>query len=105
MTKEEQDQAAREAYEERMTLEAVGKILDTPEGKRFMYYLFTSLAVTELPAKGLSGEDLHETLGFLRAGHSVFNFVSLIRPQVAAELVARMQKGKREQVLFEDGKG
>lgn len=96
MTPELKAQEDRERIDEaKKYQDALGnirEILNSKAGKGFMKYLFENLEVGELPAKGLEGIDLAETIGFLRAGKSVFEIVSDASPKIASDLFTDIVK-------------
>lgn len=89
----------RERLEEIEATKAVGMISRSSEGQKFLKHLFRTLAVGEVPMRGMSGEELHDFVGFLRAGRAVFNLVAKANPQVAGDLMATIE---RERNVFEE---
>lgn len=100
MDKRLQDQMAedlKERVRHRDTILDIQAILATKNGKNFIKYLFESFEVGSLPPRGLTGEVLMDMLGFLRAGNSVFKIVAEANPEVAALLLAQIEKEKHAQ--------
>lgn len=95
----------QEYREQVNALLAVRKILESPEGQDFMLFLFKTLQVGELPARGIEGIDLHETLGYLRAGHSVYQLAVQANPTTATNLMARIEREKYAEVLSKVSRG
>lgn len=96
---EELDKERREALEHRDVLLSFKIILATEHGRRIVKYLFKSLQVNELPAKGLDGMELHDTLGYLRSGREVFKLVAEADADVAAKLLAEIEKENYAELL------
>ncbi len=82
----------KESIEHRDALLDIRAILATSSGTRFFKYLFKSFDVCELPEQGLEGEILHERIGVLRAGHAMFKLISEANHQVAANILAEVEK-------------
>jgi len=99
------DEDRRAAVEHQDALLAVNAIIHTPSGKKFIKYLFKSLDVCELPELGFTGELLHEKLGFLRAGNSIFKIVAEANHEVAAVLISEIEKEKHEKLYAEHKNG
>lgn len=89
---EELDRERKEALEHRDVLLALRAILPTENGRMVFKYLFKCLQVNELPAKGVDGFLLHDTLGFLRSGREVFKLAAEANTEVAAQLMAEIEK-------------
>lgn len=96
-----------ERIEHRDALLDVRAIVSTSAGIRFFKYLFKSLEVNELPELGLEGNLLHEKMGFLRAGNSIWKLVAEANAQVAANLLAENEKESYEKLVkqFQTGQG
>lgn len=71
-------------------------LLQTKEGQKFVKYLFESLGVGELPEIGVTGEMMHERLGLTRAAQSVFSLISQANAEIAARLLAEIEREKHE---------
>lgn len=103
------DQNHREHSEHQNVLLALGAILNTKNGKELFSYIFKNFDVTGMPEQGLQGNDLHEYLGFLRAGNSLFKLASEASSEVAATLLANTERrrydNQREQYRIENGIG
>lgn len=97
----EQIQEIADRKEHQEAIESVRAILSTNAGKRFIKYLFQSFDVGEFPEKGLSGEYLHDTLGFLRAGQSIFKLVAEVDPAQAGLILGQIEREKYEKKLRE----
>jgi hypothetical protein len=97
----------KEAIEHRDVLLAIGAILKTKEGLQFFKYLFKNLDVAELPDKSMEGNILHEYLGFLRAGNSIYKLACEASSETAAHILAKIEReryeDKYEQFRIENG--
>lgn len=95
------DEERREALEHRDALLDIRAILSTSHGRRFFKYLFKVLDVAELPDIGVEGPLLHERLGFLRVGHSIFKLASEANHEVSGQILAEIEKEKYERLIAE----
>jgi hypothetical protein len=91
-------EAEKEAIEHRDAVLNLKAVLKTDAGRSFIKFLLKSFDVGELPSKGLTGVELHETIGFLRSGQSIFQIVSQAEPEVAAKLLANLEREKYEKL-------
>jgi hypothetical protein len=82
----------KEALEHRDVLLAIAAILKTKEGIQLFSYLFKNFDVTSLPDRSMKGDDLHEYLGFLRAGNSIYKLACEADSESAASLVAKLER-------------
>lgn len=98
-TEFEEDQ--REALEHRDMLMDVRAVLLTSHGQSLFRYLFRNLEVTELPQMGIEGNLLHDHLGFLRAGRSIFKLAAEANPELAGQLLASVEREKHDKLLRE----
>lgn len=89
-----------EDVEHRDVLLAIGVLLKSAEGIQLFAYLFKSLDVATLPERGLEGNDLHDHLGFLRAGNSIYKLVCEADPEIAASILSKLER-KRYERLYE----
>ena len=92
------DESFQEAIEHRDILLDIRLLLSNPAGQRFFKYLFKHFQVGELPEMGLDGVLLADTLGFLRAGNSVFKLVAEANTEVAGRLLAENEKDKYDRL-------
>lgn len=67
-------------------------VLATINGKNFIKYLFKNLEVGQLPEIGWEGNILHDKLGFLRAGKSVYDLVNAADPIATANILVQVTK-------------
>ena len=88
------NQEAKERLEHHAVLLAIQAIVATKPGKDFIKYLFKNFDVGEAAPMGLSGEFLHDRLGFLRAGNSIFKIVAQASPEFAGATLAQIEKEK-----------
>lgn len=98
----------KEAQEHRDVILAIQWVLNTLEGKTFFKYLFKNLEVGILPPVGSEGNFLMDKLGFLRAGNSVFKMACEAAPEVAAEILAKIEKERYAELIAQqdlDGQG
>ena len=100
LIKKEQERIRQETLEHRDVLLAISSILKTKEGLQLFLYLFKNLDVTCVPERGMSEKDLHEYLGFLRAGNSVYKLACEADSETAASLLAKLER-QRYEVLYE----
>ncbi len=91
-----------ERTEHANALRNIDTIMSTPAGRGFMKYLFKHLDVCEMPEFGLQGEILHDRLGFLRAGNSIYKIACEANFEVAAQLMAQIEKEKYAQKIKSD---
>lgn len=80
------------AIEHRDVLLAIRAVIATKSGKVFVKYLFKSLSVAEVPEFGLEGNLLHDRIGVLRAGSSIFKIIAEANFEIAGSLVSEIQK-------------
>lgn len=96
--KELQEQIRKEAIEHRDVLMDIQAIFSQKNGKNFFKYLFKHFNVGEMPETGLQGDMLHEALGLHRAGNSIFKLAAEADPQIAASLLAEIEKERYEEL-------
>lgn len=91
----------------RDVLLAIASIIKTDEGRKLFSYLFDTLEVTNLPDQDLDGKLLFESLGFLRAGNSIYKLVCESASETAASIIAELERkrydDKRERYSIENG--
>lgn len=80
-------------------------VLASVSGKNVFKYLIKTLDVAELPEVGLTGELLIERVGSLRAGNSIFKLLSEANVEVAAALLAKVEKEKQDVLYAEIQEG
>ena len=95
---ESDSEEIKEAIEHRDILLAIRSMLGTPSGRAFFKYLFKHFQVGELPEMGLDGTMLADTLGFLRAGNSVFKLVAEADAEMAGKFLAENEKEKYDRL-------
>ena len=83
-------QSNKEAIEQRDAQLNLKAILATDPGRNFIKFLLVNFDVGELPEQGIEGVELHETIGFLRAGQSIFQIVSQANRKIAGEILANI---------------
>lgn len=85
--------------EHRDVLLSIAAILKTKEGLQFFKYLFKHLEVATVPDQGMEGNALHDFLGFLRAGNSIYKLVCEADFKTAADLLAKLEREKYERLV------
>lgn len=95
----QQERERQERLEHRDVLLAIAALIKTPEGQKLFEYLFKNFEVVTLPPNNLTGELLHEQLGFLRAGNSIYKLVCEAASESAASILAKTER-KRYEDLF-----
>jgi hypothetical protein len=98
--KREQEEIRREQLEHRDVLLAISAIIKTKEGQQLFSYLFKNFEATSLPDRSMEGSTLHEYLGFLRAGNSIYKLACEADSETAASLIAKLER-KRYEYLYE----
>lgn len=91
----------QDAIEHRDALLDVRAVLATISGRNFFKYLFKSFEVGVLPDYGLEGNFLHDKLGFLRAGNSIFKLVAEADAEQAATILAKIEKDRYAKLYSE----
>ena len=84
----------QEALEHRDVLLAISAILKTKEGLQLFNYLFKNFEVMTAPSVGMQGLELHEYLGFLRAGNSIYKLACEANYEVAANILAKQERDR-----------
>jgi hypothetical protein len=107
LQKYEAEKERQEAIEHRDVLLAIGALIKTKEGQQFFKYCFKNFEVGNLPDKSASGEFLHECLGFLRAGNSIYKLACEADFEEAARILAKTERERYEdkynRFRFENG--
>ena len=91
----------REYILERDAIMNLGSVLKTQPGREFMKYLFRTMLVGDVPPAGLSGELLHDMLGAMRAGKTVYNLAAQADAEVVATLMAQNEKERYAQSMVQ----
>ncbi len=99
------EQVRKEALEHGNMLLALRAILATEHGRTFFKYLFKTFQVNELPAQGVDGMMLHDTLGYLRSGRAIFKIAAEANAIVAAELLAQNEKEAYDELMAQNRNG
>lgn len=89
----------REQSEQQAVLIAIASLIKTSDGKKIFKYLFKSLDVTGLPDLEMKDNKLHEYLGFLRAGQSIYNLTCAADPDAAALILSKLEREKHERTI------
>lgn len=90
----QQEKELQDRREHQITLMAVASLLQTKEGKQLFKYLFKNMEVMTTPPLGMSGMDLHEYLGFLRAGNSIYKLACEANSEEAALILAKLERDR-----------
>ncbi len=109
MTKKPQNtpEEIRDALEHRDVVMNVQAVLATTPGRVLFKYLFKSFDVAQAPISGLDGDMLHDHLGFLRSGTSIFKLACEANAETAASLLAEIEKERYAKIYadFNIGQG
>ena len=89
----------QEQLEHRDVLLALGVLLQMKEGQQFLKYLFKHFDVACVPEIGLEGKELHEYLGFLRAGNSIYKLVCEADFEKAALLLSKLERERYDKII------
>lgn len=95
----EKDLEIKERLEHRNVILALQAILNSPSGRVLFSYLFKHFEVAQPVEFGIEGAHLHERLGFLRAGNSVFKLASEADHAVAAEILTKIEKDRYDELI------
>jgi hypothetical protein len=98
LLKYHQEKQRKEQIEHRDVLLAIGAIVGTKEGQQLFKYLFKNLEVNTLPDITLKGEVLHESLGFLRAGNSIYKLACEAASETTAHIMAKIERERYEEL-------
>lgn len=96
-----EEKQRRENTEHRDVLLAIASIIQTKEGEKLFKYLFKSFEVAQLPDREMKGEELHEYLGFLRAGNSVYKLVCEAEANIAGSILSKLERERYDDKLRE----
>lgn len=88
----------QEELEHRDVLLAIGAILKNKEGQQLFKYLFKTLDVICDPPPGMEGNILHEYLGHLRAGNSVYKLVCEADFEIAASILSKLERERYDEL-------
>lgn len=91
-------QERQELLEHRDVLLAIASILKLPEGIQIFKYLFKNFDVAELPSRSMEGNILHEYLGFLRAGNSIYKLVCEADFKIAASILSNLERERYDKL-------
>lgn len=91
----------QESVEHRDALLSIASILQTKEGEKLFKYLFKNFEVANLPPKGMEDKELHEYLGYLRAGNSVYKLVCEADANIAASILSKLERERYDHKLEE----
>ena len=93
------DKDRQESLEHRDVLLAIAAIIKSKEGINLFKYLFKNLEVACLPDKAETDNFLHEHLGFLRAGNSIYKLACEADYEVTANILARIERERYDDKL------
>lgn len=74
---------------------AIRAILQTPEGITLFSYLYKNLDVMCVP-EDKQGDELHQYLGHLRAGNSIFKLASEANSEQSAKILANLERKRND---------
>lgn len=94
----QKEEERREQLEHRDVLLAIGVLLKLKEGQQLFKYLFKNLEITTAPVQGMEGNELHEYLGFLRAGNSIYKLVCEADADIAASILSKLERERYEHI-------
>ncbi len=97
----EREQEIKLALEHRDMLLDVRAVLGTTSGRNLFKYLFKHFDVAALPEDGLENDLLRERIGVLKAGSAIFKLACEANFEIAAELLAKLEK-ERYDAIYED---
>lgn len=95
----ENNKEYQEQIEHRDVLLAIGVLLKMKEGKQIFSYLFKNIDVCCVPEEGLEGNMLHEYLGFLRAGNSIYKLVCEADYEEAGNILSEIERKKYDDLI------
>lgn len=96
-----EEKERQENVEHRDALLAIASIVKTKEGQKLFRYLFKNFEVANLPDRGLDEKDLHEYLGFLRAGNSIYKLVCEADADIAGNILSKLERERYDHKLAE----
>jgi len=94
------EQERKERLEHRDVLLSIASLIKTDEGQKLFKYLFKNLEVSQVPPQGLEGNQLHEYLGFLRAGNTIYKLACEAASETSASILAKLER-ERYDDLYE----
>lgn len=94
LSKYQENKQRQEELEHRDVLLAIAVILKTNEGLQLFRYLFKNLEIATVPDPGMEGTELHDYLGFLRAGNSIYKLACEADFKITASLLAKLEREK-----------
>lgn len=86
----------KEAVKEQQAIKDIRSIITTQTGRSFLKYLLVTLDFGKMPEPGLPDNLLHDYMGFLRAGNSVFKLIAAADPSLAGQIIAQIEKERNE---------
>lgn len=101
MRQEKTQEEISEAIEHRDIILDVRAVLATNAGKNLFKYLFKHFEVAQSVPQGFEGMMLHEWLGFMRAGNSIFKLAAESDFIEASRLLAKIEK-ERYDAVYKD---
>lgn len=94
-----------DAIEHRDVLINLRAVLKTVSGREVFKYLFKHFRVTDFPQIGLEGPMLHDNIGMMRAGRSIWEIAAEADPETAATLLAQTEKERYAKLYSENSDG
>lgn len=92
----------REMLDHRKAIEAIATILKMDAGRKTFEYLLKHISPVQLPELGLEGALMHDRMGFCRAGRSIYDLAVQADFKIAAEIMAKVEKEKLDEIAYED---
>jgi len=89
-----EERERKEAKEHQDVLIAIATLLKHREGIQLFRYMFKNFEVMTTPPLGMHGMDLHEYLGFLRAGNSIYKLACEADSESAASILAKLERDR-----------
>ena len=96
-----EEKERQENIEHRDALLAIASIVKTKEGQNLFRYMFKNFEVSNLPDRTIKGDDLHEYLGFLRAGNSIYKLVCEADADIAGSILSKLERERYDHKLAE----
>jgi hypothetical protein len=92
----QQEEERQSRLQHRDVLLAIGVLLQQKEGLTLFKYLFKNLDVVAKPDLNLDEKLLWQQIGFLNAGHSIFELICEADPNIAGQLIAELERERYE---------
>jgi uracil phosphoribosyltransferase len=90
-------QELQEALDHENILKSIRVVLNRPEGRQFIKYLFKTFNALDFPPVGMNDRDLLEFMSFLRAGNSIFKIVLEASPELTGGIISEIEKERQDE--------